>query len=149
MDRIRSCHEVELFIDILQLEQTEADLLLCIPETAKLALEAYTLISDEEIKRRTQLVCLGQNQHDIVDLLPLVLKKSSKDGSSVLPYIADDPKNELCSITWSSGTTGKPLRFFVLIILVVEHWNVRYTQGNLPLSLFNPKLHVFLPVTFC
>ncbi len=94
----------------MKLEQTEAQILVCIPETAKLALEGHELIGDESIKKRTQLVCLGQNQHDIVNLLPWVLEKSSEDGSSILPYIADNPKNELAFITWSSGTTGINLR---------------------------------------
>ncbi len=78
-----------------------ASLVVCVPETAKLAQESVGLSQTKTAK----IVCLGKNDCGALDILPLIL--NSEDTASPEPHKSLKPKEEVSVIFWTSGTTGR------------------------------------------
>ena len=94
----------------LQFEDIDCRIILCVPETALLALNALDIYRQVSSKKKFKLkspkvLCLGDFEgidDNLLNLLDRVDPNNAPEPADV------DVKKDTCNIFWSSGTTGAP-----------------------------------------
>ena len=125
----------------MQLKDTQAKLVLCVPEFSSLVERAVGLLDPTTTIRA---LCFGETPwcENAFDLLDGVDPADCPE-----PYTTNDTKGETVVIFWTSGTTGERMnhtvsasRTAVPTVVILMHYYHRAPEGHLSLPLHLPEL---------